>query len=682
MEEERLVRTGHNRRTGWSWPRFDPMLKYVRDGSKFFFAQFWVKNALGTAIRGRPVYPPVMFRKLFPALPAALVAAVAAPSLSAQGPETSTSAIPGPAPITDPRPLSFRQIEWDYGAETSWQRWWALERERFIDLRRLARRGAGQTEGELIGDVWASRVEDANAPTRAQKEYLIHPGLTRLREEVRDLDVQSETLIAVGRISMFEELNTQTLREYLRAPSQGLAHSAVLSLGLLGDEVTWNPLQSLLIDDANGRWLTANDGGVPTTTRAWAALATGVGISQWEESTRTQATAALLKIASEANSRPELQSAAVIALGMAPTTEDATTFDALLGMLTDRSLNQSVRSMVPAALARSAQGNAARTQVAREELLRQLTGSNAATVRQGAIRALALVPNLDLESEKIAVATLTKLSRDARTPEERHFAALALAETAAQCAEVQQIETIAAELVTQLDDRSPEHAAWAAMALGVLGFEQPRWAGISQVRAERALLAKLVDGKAEELRGASAIALGLLGQKSAAPTLMTLLEDGDHPSLLGHASVALGLLGHQGAEEALLAQLESSAHRPTLLEQTTMGLALLGSDELHGRLLRMLAPEEGALPTLAEVTAASRGIALIGNARTAPFLLTAMDNDKLTHKSRALAARALGYLADADSTPWQLRMTRGLHHLAVPTSVLDWESGKGMLDRR
>ena len=72
----------------------------------------------------------------------------------------------------------------------------------------------------------------------------------------------------------------------------------------------------------------------------------------------------------------------------------------------------------------------------------------------------------------------------------------------------------------------------------------------------------------------------------------------------------------------------------------------------------MLAPEEGALPTLAEVTAASRGIALIGNARTAPFLLTAMDNDKLTHKSRALAARALGYLADADNTLSRLEAER------------------------
>lgn len=623
-----------------------------------------------------------MFRKLFPALPAALVAVVATPTLPAQEPEISTTAIPGPAPITDPRPLSFRQIEWDFGAETSWQRWWALERERFLDLRRIARRGAGNTDAEIVGGAWASRIEDTNAPTRAQKEYLIHPGLTRLREEVRDLDVQSETLIALGRISMFEELNTQILREYLRAPSQDLAHSAVLSLGLLGDEMTWNPLQSLLRDDANGRWLTAHQSGVPTTTRAWAALATGVGLSHWDATTQAAATTVLRELASSEDSKPELQSAAVIALGMAPTTEEATNFDALLGLLTDASLNQSVRAMVPAALARSAQGNDDRVEIAREELLRQLTGSNSASVRQGAIRALALVPDLDLESEQLAVTALTKISRQARTPQERHFAALALAETAAQTEDIQQIESIAAELVSQLDDASPEHAAWVSVSLGVLGFDQPLWAGISQVRAERALLAKLVDGKAEELRGACAIALGLMGQANAAQTLVTILEDGDHPSLRGHAAVALGLLGHQAAEAALLEQLASSAHRPTLLEQTTIGLALLGSDELHNRLLRMLAPDEGALPTLAEVTAASRGIALIGNARTAPFLLTAMDDSKLTSKTRALAARALGYLADADSTPWQLRMTRGLHHLAVPKSVLDWESGNGVLNRR
>ena len=622
-----------------------------------------------------------MFQKLFPAIPIALATVLTASSLRAQEPVVPPS-LPGPAPITDPRPLSFRQIEWDFGAETSWQRWWALERERFLDLRRLARRGAGRTDGELIGGVWASRVEDTDAPTRAQKEYLIHPGIERLRDKVRDLDVQSEGLIALGRLSMFEELSVETMRDYLRAPSQDLAHSAVLGLGLLGDELAWSSLRSLMVDDANGRWLVANQAGVPTTTRAWAALATGIGVSQWGERAQEEAVAVLLQAAQAADSLPELQASALIALGMVPAREESTQFESLLGMLHDSGLNQSVRAMVPAALARSAQGVKDRMEVAREELLGQLTGSQAATVRQAAIRALALVPNQNMEADHLAVEALRKLSLQARTPEERHFAALALAEIAAQIQDVKEIEEIAAALVAQLGDGSPEHAAWAAIGLGVLGYEQPLWAGISQVRAERALLAALVDGKAEELRGAAAIALGLIGQQNAAPTLMQILQDGDHPSLRGHAAVALGLLGAQDAEEVLLKQLASSAHRPTLLEQTTIGLALLGSDELHSRLLDMLAPKEGVLPTLAEVTAASRGIALIGDARTAPFLLTAMDNESLTHKSRALAARALGYLADSDSTPWQLRMMPGLHHLAVPSSVLDWESGNGVLDRR
>ncbi|MCH2100672.1 MAG: HEAT repeat domain-containing protein [Planctomycetes bacterium] len=623
-----------------------------------------------------------MFQNPLFAFPAAVLAVVAAPSAPAQLPGASTNTIPSFAQITDQSQLSFRQAEWNYGTDTSWQRWWALERERFIDLRQVARRGADQAETEIVGGAWASRVEDTNAPTRAQKEYLIHPGLMRLKEEVRDLDVQSEALIALGRVSMLEESSVQMLREYLCAPSQDLVQSAVLSLGLLGDEITWSPLRSLMTDDANGRWLTESQAGVPTTTRVWAALATGIGISQWEESARAQATAALLKVAQEATSHPELQSAAVIALGMTPPTEGSKVFDSLLGMMTDKSLNQSVRAVVPTAFARSAEGNAARTQIAREELLRQLTSRNAATVRQGAIRALALVPETDLEAEPLAVAALTKLARKARTPEERHFAALSLAETAAQTKNIKQIEKIAGELVKQLKDRSSEHAGWAALALGVIGYEQPLWGGTSKVRAERALLKHLVDGNAEEMRGACAIAMGLIGQTSAAPALMEILEDDGRPSLRGHAAVALGLIGHQDAETGLLQQLASSAHRPALLEQTTIGLALLGSDELHGRLLCMLAPTEGPLPTQAEVAAASRGIALIGNARTAPFLISAMDDDKLTHKSRAFAARALGYLADADSTPWQLRMTRGLHHLAVPNSVLDWESGNGVLDRR
>jgi HEAT repeat protein len=338
--------------------------------------------------------------------------------------------------------------------------------------------------------------------------------------------------------------------------------------------------------------------------------------------------------------------------------------------------------MVPAAMARGAEGNETAAQTVRVELLRVLAGSKAATTRQSAIRALALVPETDIEAERIVVATLNKLLQSARTPTERAFASLSLAEIASQVDDIQLVELTAAALVTQLEDSAPEQRAWAAVSLGLLGFEQPLWAGISRVRAERALLSSLIESKAEEERGAAAIALGLLGQANAAPTLMRIIEQGDHPTLRGHAAIALGLLGHQDAEEVLLDQLITSSHRATLLEQTTIGLALIQSDTLHSKLLRMLAPEEGGLPTLAEVTAAARGLAIVGDARTAPFLLTAMDDDRFTAKSRALAARTLGYLADHDATPWQLRMTPGLNHLAVPSSVLDWESGNGVLNRR
>lgn len=623
--------------------------------------------------------PPIMFNKLQSALPLALVSVLSVSTLRAQEPRSPR---PEPAPITDPRPLSFRLIEWEYGPETSWQRWWALERERFLDLRRLARRGESKTDGQFLGHLWASRVEDVDAPTRAQKEYLIRPGLENLRLELSDRDVQSEVLIAIGRVGLFGEESTQVLRDYLRAPSRDLAQSAILALGLLGQDAAWTPLRSVLIDDANGRWLSGDGGGVQTETRSWAAIATGLGSAHWSEEARAEAESTLLEVTRDSNARPELQASALIALGMLPSEDASARIDALIGILHDDSINQSARAMVPAALARSAGDDQELAQLVRGELLSVLKGSEAASTRQSAIRALGLVPNHDPEAPPIAIETLSKLAQSARTPTEQAFACMSLAEIASQAEDIKLIESTAEKLVAQLEASAPEQRAWAAVSLGVLGYEQNLWAGISKVRAERALLANLISSKAEEERGATAIALGLMGQQNAAPTLTRILEEGDHPSLRGYSAVALGLLGHVDAEEILLEQLASSAHRAMLLEQTTIGLALIQSDALHGQLLRMLAPEQGAMPTLSEVTAAARGLALIGDARTAPFLLTAMDDDRLTVKSRALAARALGYVADHDATPWQLRITPGLNHLALPSSVLDWESDNGVLNRR
>jgi len=73
---------------------------------------------------------------------------------------------------------------------------------------------------------------------------------------------------------------------------------------------------------------------------------------------------------------------------------------------------------------------------------------------------------------------------------------------------------------------------------------------------------------------------------------------------------------------------------------------------------------------------------LVGNARTAPHLLTAMANKDLTPLARAYAAQALGLIADKNSLPWQYRLSADVNYLAATESLLDWESGNGALNRR
>lgn len=615
-----------------------------------------------------------MIKQLFTAVSAGLLSATLLPAQ--QKAETP--------PVTDPRPLSFHKLQWDYGTDTSWQRWWALEREHYLDLRSLARRAEASTNDGLVGAVWASQIEDADAPTKAQKQLLIRPGMIELLGSSKDLDVQSETLISLGRLGVAGDETVYLLRDYLRVPSRGLAHSAILGMGLLQHDSAWPVLRSVLKDDSNGRWLTGSEGSIDDDLRAWAAIAAGLGAEGWSARSASELHADLLDLVVADNADVNLRSCAASALGLIPIDpeNEGLQVEPLFGLLHDDRLPQQVRSALPGALAQSVQHLPPLAERARTEILRIVQSSETASIRQSGIRALGLLPSQRAEEAEAIQHLLTRICKQGATQAERHFAALSLAQCALAQEDVQHVKDVAEVLVQQLQDSAPEQRAWAAIALGTLGFQHSDWMGASRVKAERALLSQLVNAKNDDERSASAISLGLCGQANAAPTLLRICEQDDHPTLRGHAAVALGLLGHNEAEPILLKQLAAVAHDPTVLEHTTIGLALLNSEEVHGVLLRMLHPESGGLPTLAEVTAAARGIALIGDARTAPFLLTAMDDSGLSAKSRALASRALGYIADHDGQPWQLRLTPGLNYLHAAPSVLDWESGNGVLDRR
>jgi HEAT repeat protein len=202
------------------------------------------------------------------------------------------------------------------------------------------------------------------------------------------------------------------------------------------------------------------------------------------------------------------------------------------------------------------------------------------------------------------------------------------------------------------------------------------------MRADQALLANFLESGNPEEKSAFAIALGLSGQSRALDPLIKLCQESSHPGMKGHAAIALGLLGDSKAETLLLKQLEAAKRQPVLLERTTIALALIGSEKATSFLLKQIDPGEGITPTLGALAASSRGLALIGNARTAPHLISAMDNKELTPIARAYAAQALGMIADKDSLPWQYKISADLNYLAGMETLIDWETGGGILNRR
>jgi len=585
--------------------------------------------------------------------------------------------------IIDTRPLSFRQLEWDYGNLSSWQRWWALERDRYASPRNHARRGTASEQQAAIGQVWATRVEDVKAPTRAQKEYLIRPALLEMFADAKDRDVSAESLLALARVGMFPQETVQALRPALRAPSQDLTRSAILGLGLVGDQLAISELTAILDNDEHGRWLLGTQQGITDQSRAWAALALANAARKADLNVQDEVQAKLLAVALGESGQADLQSSSLLAASMLRSAELAPVIEQLLGLLHDDSRAISLRAHTPSALARLATNADAETrQLIRAEMLQLLTPSTEGILRHGALVALGSLAADTPEGKDPVINSLIHASSQGKSPLERGLASMSLAQVAASASNVRRTVEAAESLAESIREADLESACWAMLASGLLLHERDDWQDVDRVRLERTILQQLTRSDHAERQAAAAIALGLAGQQRAAESLREICASEGQPNLRGHAAVALGLMQHSASEDLLLEQLDAARHDNTLLERTAVGLAMLGSDRAHAALLRMLAPEDGVTPTLAEVTAASRALGLVGHSRTAPFLLSAMDDTRMTPKSRALAARALGQIAERDAQPWQLAFTECLLHTSAPSSLLSWESRDGILDRR
>ncbi len=624
-----------------------------------------------------------------------LLAALGAGTLPAQeGLPIQPRPALGPPPqaaVTDTRPLLHHQLVQDRGSASSWRIWWSFNQAPYLDLRERVRapRASGQTgpgEGVLQPELWAPAAEEANGPTHAQKEHLIRPSLLRLAEASTNRNVHAQVAVALARLGLFPRETAVQVRSYLASPSLEIAQAGALALGVIGEQSSNEELVALLLDDSTGRWLCARPDGVPLSVRSFAAYGLGLIAAGLDADPRLENSGFLWKVVDDPASALDLQLAATLALGLQSPADPRAMVERLYALVLDEARDDRVRAQAITAMARCLTGLAPENPItleARRNLAHLVHPRQPALLRQSALQALGVLAYGDQEEGETDLALLVDQIQHGQTPMERHLAAMSLAYLGASAViNLPVREQVVDTLILGLADPSSEHRAWCGLALGVLSSRAVGWHGKVHTDVDQALSRALrAPGSAEE-RSAYAIAIGLSGHRSEAGALLKLAQEQSDPLLVGHTAVALGLLGESEALEELLGLLDASIHQPQLLEQVATGLALIGSEQTVPVLLNHFDPAFGPSPTFGTLAALTRALGMAGDARTAPSLINAMENRHASPTAKALAAQALGLVADKESLPWQYRLAADLNYLARSESLLDPVFGTGILDRR
>jgi HEAT repeat protein len=191
-----------------------------------------------------------------------------------------------------------------------------------------------------------------------------------------------------------------------------------------------------------------------------------------------------------------------------------------------------------------------------------------------------------------------------------------------------------------------------------------------------ALRAALKEEKDKSRLAAYAIGTGILGDIESQEILLKKLGEVTDDEARGYIAIALGLMGTRSAVEPIQSIITESKYRPNLLKQAAIGLGLLGDKDLVPNLIQMLADAKG----LATQAAISSALGFIGDARSIDPLVGMLLNKDLTERARGFAAVALGIVADKETLPWNTKIAIDLNYRASTQTLVDAQGGTGILD--
>ncbi|MFT7668326.1 MAG: HEAT repeat protein [Planctomycetota bacterium] len=229
-------------------------------------------------------------------------------------------------------------------------------------------------------------------------------------------------------------------------------------------------------------------------------------------------------------------------------------------------------------------------------------------------------------------------------------------------------------LLTQLAKGKTQVRPWAGLAIGVMerGMADAKLEQNSSALA--ALRQSLQKTKTVIEVGAYAIACGIAGDTDSEQILLDKLANMSDDDVRGYTAIGLGLMNSTAAIEPIQEVVRKSKYRGELLKQTAIALGLLGDKKLVTNLAEMLVEAK----TLTTQAALASALGFIGDARSVDPLVEMLKDDSITDRARGFAAVALGIVADKEKLPFNAKFSVDINYRANTTTLTG--EGTGLLD--
>jgi HEAT repeat protein len=605
----------------------------------------------------------------------------ATPATPASPGTPGTPSAPGKGPTTGPSGPPPTDT-------TTWVFWWEFNKDRFLNLKAKVHDSGTQTDGTgvLVGLGGGAKVANTQAPTKPQIQNIIVPALQALVETEDDRDIATAVMIALAKIGEQPEKAREIFTKNLDAQVQEVSETSALSYGILKDELSI-PLLIGLLQDSKEAQKSVGRSEVPVRSRTFATYSLGlIGRASTDEKIKMEVADLLFNfLITDTSASKDIRVACVISLGILELPEPTELVAKLGEILAADQEDELVLAHIPNAMAKLLAnvppGDATRDQTI-DSFLEILKNKKRKTlIRQSTVQAIGMVATANDPRNKEIFKVLENTADKAKDQQMKHYSAISMAYLGVADPDPDgTLKVVTEYLMDNMKKSSTPYEPWCGLALGVMAFMLNDAGQAIHPSAMDATLDKFRKTKSPESKASYAIALGLMGNEQAKNDIRDSMDRVSETTYRGYAAIALGLLNAKEHMAYISEIVEESKREPDLLKQASIGLGLMKDRNAVSKLLGYLNPEDGKKPRLAVLSAVATALGFIGDKNSVQPLVDTMGNDRITALGRAFAAVSLGMVADKDALPWNSVFGENLNYMAAVSTLVDQQTGTGILD--